>query len=122
MKKNKPDCTFRNCKFCSIHNHCMNNDMYKKCPYQALLKEKETSINVPLPYGAFVRVKEPFFERKDTPKDTELIGTITGFQVFEDGMTCWVSGYKESWCGEYLVKELEVLTEDEIKEVIKERG
>lgn len=71
---------------------------------------------VELPYdnGTFVKVVNPAFERK-LPMD---IGTVSGYTVFSPSdFTVWVSGYKESWCGEYMLSEVEPMTDEEIKQL-----
>ena len=70
--------------------------------------EKE-GIIVKLPYqfGQFVRIKE-----------TNAIGTINAYTVFEDGILVWVSGYKQSWCGEFEENEFFLLKKEEELEVI----
>lgn len=71
---------------------------------------------VELPYdnGTFVKITNPLFERKETLD----IGTISGYTVFSPSdFTVWVSGYKESWCGEYMLSEVEPMTDEEIKQL-----
>lgn len=75
---------------------------------------------VELPYdnGTFVKITNPLFERKETLD----IGTISGYTVFSPSdFTVWVSGYKESWCGEYMLSEVEPMTDEEIKQLKLER-
>lgn len=63
-------------------------------------------VELPLDIGTFVR-----------EKDTNFIGTVNAYTVFSDGYLVWVSGYRNAECGEFELEELEVLTEDEIKEI-----
>ena len=73
---------------------------------------------VTLPYekGTFVKIINPLYERKQPIE----IGTVTGYGVFsENDITVYISGHKESWFGDYLLSEVDLMTEDEITEVIK---
>ena len=72
---------------------------------------------VELPYdiGTFVKITNPLFERKDVPKT--LFGTVSGYTVLGDGYTIWVSGYKESWGGEYLPSEISPMTAEKIEKL-----
>ena len=75
---------------------------------------------VELPYekGTFVKIINPIFERKE-PIDS---GTIVGYNVFSStDITVFVSGYKESWCGEYMLSEIELMTDKEIEQLKAER-
>lgn len=75
---------------------------------------------VKLPYdnGTFVKLTNPLFERKEILD----VGTISGYTVLSPSdFTVWVSGYKESWCGEYMLSEIEPMTEEEIKQLKLER-
>lgn len=55
-----------------------------------------------------------------------LIGVIACYQCVaedeEDDMTVMLSGYRESWCGECLLSELRLATEEEVKEYLIKRG
>ena len=65
-------------------------------------------INISLPYkiGTFVKVVK---------QDAEpIFGTISGYTVFNDSYTVWVSGYKEPWTGEYLPDMILPIAEEEI--------
>lgn len=85
------------------------------------------SFTVSFPYetGTFVKISNPEFERKkDNSRYKDQIGTIACYNCVtgkEDGYgeqyTVVVSGYKEAWCGEYLLHELTILTQDEIDSV-----
>lgn len=75
------------------------------------------TVELPYDIGTFVKINNPMFERKE-PLDC---GTIVSYSVFgSTNMTVFVSGYKEPWCGEYMLSEIEIMTEEEIKE-LKER-
>lgn len=72
---------------------------------------------VELPYniGTFVKITKPLFERKNVPKT--LFGTVSGYTVLGDEYAVWVSGYKESWGGEYLPSEVSPMTDIEIEKL-----
>lgn len=75
---------------------------------------------VELPYdnGTFVKIVNPLFERK-RPLE---IGTVVGYNVFSPtDITVHISGYKESWYGEYMLSEVELMTDEEIERVKLER-
>ena len=71
---------------------------------------------VELPYdkGTFVKIINPLFKRKE-PLD---MGTVVGYNVFSPTeITVFVSDYKEVWCGEYMLSEIEPMTDEEIKQI-----
>ena len=73
-------------------------------------------ITVTLPYdnGTFVKIVDPEFERKQPIE----FGVVCGYTVFSPtDFFIVVSGYKESWSGEYLPSEVIPLTEEEIKQI-----
>ena len=76
---------------------------------------------VELPYniGTFVKITNPLFERKNAPKT--LFGTVSAYTVTNDGYFIWVSGYKESWGGEYLPSEVSPMTAEEIEKLKGEK-
>ena len=63
------------------------------------------SVECPYDIGTFVKIKE----------DNSLTGTIVGYTTFgHRGMTVHISGFKESWYGEYLPDEIELMSDEEI--------
>ena len=74
------------------------------------------TVDLPYDIGTFVRIpSNPRYA------NTTLFGTIVGFCVFsQTDITVYVSGYKESWAGEFLLREIEIMTNEEIVE-LKER-
>lgn len=78
-------------------------------------------IKVELPYdiGTFVKVVDPKFERKEPI----YCGTVVAYTVGGEHEYCiWVSGYKEACTGEYLPEEVIPMKDEEIENLIKERG
>lgn len=76
---------------------------------------------VELPYeiGTYVKVIDTI----GSDKRVEGIGSVAAYTVSKPGdYMIWVSGYKESWCGEYLPNEVIPLSEEEIKKLYEERG
>jgi hypothetical protein len=70
---------------------------------------------VTLPYYIGTFVKIPANPRYSTKT---LFGQIVGFCVFsQTDITVYVSGYKESWGGEFLLREIELMTDEEIKQL-----
>ena len=71
-------------------------------------------INIELPYdfGTFVKVL-------DDKKTVKYYGTISAYTVTEDGWLAWVSIYKQALSEECLPEEIKLMTEKEIKNLIK---
>ena len=76
-------------------------------------------VEFPYDIGTFVKIKSNFRETNN-----EDIGTIACYNCVDDEpdsngdqFVVVVSGYKDAWCGEYLVREIELLTEEEIEKV-----
>ena len=77
------------------------------------------TVHFPYDIGTFVRVKEEGSEYEE-------IGTIACYNCVDskkdsDGnqFLIVVSGYKEAWSGEYLLEEIELLTDEEIDNIQK---
>lgn len=65
--------------------------------------------------GTFVLVDLDTYDEKDPKKLINRLGTIACYQcVDEDGFIVMVSGYKNAWCGEYLLNEIRLATEEEV--------
>lgn len=74
------------------------------------------TITFPVDIGTFVIVD-------DDDNSTRLlgrVGSISCYQCvdnkFDEDFIVMVSGYKDSWCGEYLLSKTRIATDDEIKE------
>lgn len=70
---------------------------------------------VELPYnkGTFVKIISPYFDI-----DRSNIGTVVGYSVFSPtDITIHISGYKDSWCGEYLLDDIRMMTDEEIEQI-----
>lgn len=80
----------------------------KKLAHYKDLEEQGRLITLPYEWGQFVK-----------PKDNS-VGTINAYTVVRDGVLAWVSGYKDSWCGEYLLEEIKPLTKEEIEAKLEE--
>lgn len=78
------------------------------------LFNKHDSLKVRLPYGFGTFMK--------TIRDGKVLfcGTVVGYTVAEDGLLIFISGYRIPQCGEFLLEEVVPMTDDEIKELIKE--
>ena len=81
----------------------------------------------PYDIGTFVRVNDNGRGELPSPKsiighgDLGDIGTISCYQCVtdeEDDYCVMVSGYKQSWCGEYLLQEIRPLSPEEIQYVV----
>lgn len=54
--------------------------------------------------------------------NTKRLGTVVCYQCVteeDEEDVVMVSGYKESWCGEYLLSEVKIGTNEEIKQYMK---
>ena len=54
--------------------------------------------------------------------NTKRLGTVACYQCVteeDEEDVVMVSGYKESWCGEYLLSEVKIATNEEIKQYMK---
>ena len=79
------------------------------------------TVEFPYDIGTFVRIKSNARE-----VNNDEIGTIACYNCVDDEPDCngdqfvvVVSGYKEAWSGEYLLQEIELLTDEEIEKVKK---
>lgn len=81
------------------------------------------TVEFPYDIGTFVQVNNSMGEESPKPKecwdDLGDIGTIACYNCvdnsqIDDKFLVVVSGYKQAWCGEYLLREIRLLTQDEI--------
>ena len=81
----------------------------------------------PYDIGTFVRVNDN--QRGERPSSESIIGhddlgdigTVSCYQCVtdrKDDYCIMVSGYKQSWCGEYLPEEIRLLSSEEIRYVV----
>ena len=81
----------------------------------------------PYDIGTFVIVNDD--ERGERPSSESIvgnddfrdIGTVACYQCVtdkEDDYVVMVSGYKQAWCGEYLLQEIRLLSPEEIEYVV----
>ena len=71
------------------------------------------TVTLPYDIGTFVKIPKPW------DGANVLYGAIVGFCVFSSSdMTVFISGYKEAWCGEYALNEIELMSDEEIEELI----
>lgn len=77
-------------------------------------EEQGKMVQLPYAKGTFVKIANPFFERKQ-PLEA---GTIVGYNICssKDIIVC-ISGYKESWYGEYMLEEIEPMMDEEVKQL-----
>lgn len=71
----------------------------------------------PYDTGTFVVITKRC-EKINTPKD--LIGRLGSIACYQcvtnrDEYAVMVSGYKDCWCGEFLLEDIRLATEDEVK-------
>ena len=82
----------------------------------------------PYDIGTFVRVNDS--KRGERPSSESIvgnddlgdIGTISCYQCVndkEDDYCVMISGYKQAWCGEYLLQEIRLLSQEEIEYVVR---
>ncbi len=71
------------------------------------------SVTLPYNIGTFVKIPKPW-DGRDV-----IYGTIVGFCVFgTDDMTVFVSAYKEAFGGEFALNEIELMSDEEVEELI----
>ena len=75
------------------------------------------TVEFPYDIGTFVTIK----------KNKKLLGTIVCYNCVDGSLTdepflVVVSGYKDSWCGEYILHEIEVASDKEVEEYKKRLG
>lgn len=71
----------------------------------------------PYNIGTFVVIKD---DNVDWNKPKSLLGHLGSIACYQwvdedDDLMVMVSGYKDSWCGEYLLNEIRVATDEEIE-------
>lgn len=66
--------------------------------------------------GTFVLVDLDTYDENDPKKLINRLGTIACYQCVneDDTLVVMVSGYKNPWCGEYLLSEIRLATEEEV--------
>lgn len=67
--------------------------------------------------GTFVVVNEAGVDMSKPKALLGRLGSITCYQCVnekDDGFIVMVSGYKDAWCGEYLLSEIRLATDSEI--------
>lgn len=70
----------------------------------------------PYDIGTFVLVDLDTYDDKDPKKLINRLGIIASYQgvTEEDRFIVMVSGYRNAWCGEYLLSEIRLATEEEV--------
>lgn len=70
----------------------------------------------PYDTGTFVLVDLETYDDKDPKKLINRLGTIACYQCVDedDELMVMVSGYKNAWCGEYLLNEIRLATDLEV--------
>ena len=87
------------------------NDIFNEYLLSEIEGDKTNfTINLPYETGTFVKVMI---------NDKYYIGTIGCYIIGKECVQVVVSGYKESWCYYSKLSEIEVLTNEEFKEVIR---
>lgn len=66
--------------------------------------------------GTFVLVDLDTYDENDSRKLINRLGTISCYQCVDenDELIVMVSGYKNAWCGEYLLSEIRLATDAEV--------
>ena len=70
----------------------------------------------PYDIGTFVLVDLDTYDSRYPKKLINRLGRVTCYQCVteKDAFMVMVSGYKNSWCGEYLLSEIRLATEEEV--------
>ena len=75
------------------------------------------TITFPIDIGTFVIVDMENVDLTNSQSLRGHVGTIACYQCVDndnDEHIVMVSGYKDSWCGEYLLSEIRIATDEEI--------
>lgn len=67
--------------------------------------------------GTFVLVDLDTYDENDPKKLINRLGTIACYQCVtdnDDELIVMISGYKNAWCGEYLLRDIRLATDLEI--------
>lgn len=67
--------------------------------------------------GTFVLVDLDTYDENDPKKLINRLGTIACYQCVTqeyDELIVMVSGYKNAWCGEYLLSKIRLATDEEV--------
>jgi hypothetical protein len=75
------------------------------------------TITFPYDTGTFVLVDLDTYDENDPKKLINRLGTISCYQCVDgkhDELMVMVSGYKDAWCGEYLLNEIRLATDLEV--------
>ena len=71
------------------------------------------TVNIPYDIGTFVKISK-HWDGRDV-----IYGTSVGFCVFgPTDMTVFISAYKEAFCGEFALNEIELMSDEEVEELI----
>lgn len=84
------------------------------------------TVTFPVDTGTFVITNHKDVDLSKPKALLGRVGTIACYQCVDskenDEHIVIVSGYKDSWCGEYLLSELLIATEEQVKEYKKQMG
>lgn len=71
--------------------------------------------------GTFVVVDLDSYDENDPKTLLIRLGSIACYQCVDE-LVVMVAGYKDSWCGEYLLNEIKIATEEEVNKYKKLMG
>lgn len=84
------------------------------------------TLTFPIDIGTFVIVDTENVDLTNPQSLRGRVGTIACYQCVDnddnDEHIVMVSGYKDSWCGEYLTKDLLIATDEQVKMYKQEMG
>lgn len=83
------------------------------------------TLTFPVDTGTFV-----ITESEEVKEDKDLLGRLGSISCYQcvdehsgdDDYIVMVSGYKDSWCGEYLLSELKIATDEQVEAYKNLRG
>ena len=100
-------------------------DNYFKNTYENIIKDN-MGFTKKFPYktGTFVVVDKDSIDINKPKSLRGHLGTIACYQCVDekDDLMIMVSGYKDNWCGEYLLEEIRLATDEEITIYKNEMG
>ena len=86
------------------------------------------TLTFPIDTGTFVIVDHKGVDLSESKNLLGRLGSISCYQCVDkrcgdpDYYIVMVSGYKDSWCGEYLTKDLLIATDEQVKMYEEEMG
>lgn len=106
--------------------NCLEIEVKNKESYENEENNKSFTVTFPISIGTFVIVDHESVDLTQSKALHGRLGTISCYQCVDnkdnDDHIVMVSGYKDSWCGEYLLSELKIATDEQVDNYKKLKG